>query len=237
MAKYSIRLKQGETFELVFFWREPLKDLFTDDLILDEDGKFIPSTPINLSGYTARMHIRKNVKATSTFLELATSGAGITIPAPTAQIKSWVRAASTAAVTLSGPQTVDGVSVVAGDRVLVKAQALSEDNGIYDVKTGSWSRATDADAFGELNNAVVWVYEGTKNKRSQWKQTATLTGLSDPQIWVKDDQVGRVNVEMSAAQTATIPSSGVYDLELVSGAGKVTRVLEGKIRWSAEVTR
>jgi len=46
-------------------------------------------------------------------------------------IKDSVRAATTANITLSGAQTIDGVSVVAGDRVLVKDQSTASQNGIY----------------------------------------------------------------------------------------------------------
>jgi hypothetical protein len=63
-----------------------------------------------------------------------------------------VRVATTANITLSGTQTIDGVSVVAGNRVLVKDQTDQKTNGIYVVDASTWSRATDADntPAGEL---------------------------------------------------------------------------------------
>jgi hypothetical protein len=61
-----------------------------------------------------------------------------------------VRVASTATLTLSGTQTIDGVAVIAGDRVLAKNQTTPSQNGIYVVAAGAWARATDADASGEL---------------------------------------------------------------------------------------
>jgi hypothetical protein len=51
--------------------------------------------------------------------------------------KQACRVASTATLTLSAPQTVDGVSVIAGDRVLVKDQAAPAANGIYVVAAGA----------------------------------------------------------------------------------------------------
>lgn len=48
-------------------------------------------------------------------------------------------------ITLSGEQTVNGVAVVSGDRVLVTAQASSVDNGIYDASASTWARAADFD--------------------------------------------------------------------------------------------
>lgn len=54
-----------------------------------------------------------------------------------------VAAASQAPVALSGPQTVDGVSVGSGAVVLVRAQADATENGLYAVAAGAWSRTAD----------------------------------------------------------------------------------------------
>lgn len=78
--------------------------------------------------------------------------------------KESVRAATTANITLSGTQTIDGVSVIAGDRVLVKDQSTGANNGIYVCASGSWSRATDADTSAEVTaDLAVFVEEGTAN--------------------------------------------------------------------------
>jgi hypothetical protein len=238
MAKYTLRINQGATFKLSFYWRQPLRDLYTNEYITDDEGNVIPATPMDLSGYEGRMQLRKSVTAADTLLTLTSNPvAGITVYGGTVSLKDYVKAASIANLTLSGAQTVDGVALVAADRVLVKDQTDPADNGIYVVATGSWSRASDANAFGELNAASVFVYQGTRNARSQWKQTATLTSLTDPQTWEKDTTTGRVDITITDEQTAALTTSGVYDLELESGGGEVHRVLEGKYRLSAEVTR
>lgn len=78
--------------------------------------------------------------------------------------KQEVKAATTANITLSGAQTVDGVALAAGDRVLVKDQTTASGNGIYVVAAGSWSRATDLDEGAEFANGVaVTVEQGTAN--------------------------------------------------------------------------
>lgn len=87
--------------------------------------------------------------------------------------KDPVRVATTANIaTLAGgaPNTVDGVSLAANDRVLVKDQTTGAQNGIYSVTTlgtgsnGTWTRATDADSAAELPpGSVVSVQEGTAN--------------------------------------------------------------------------
>jgi len=77
-----------------------------------------------------------------------------------------VRVATTANITLSGLQTIDGVSLSAGDRVLVKDQSNAKTNGIYEVKNNGWTRTADADntPTGELAGGdFCLVLEGTVN--------------------------------------------------------------------------
>lgn len=83
--------------------------------------------------------------------------------------KASVRAATTANITLSAPQTIDGVSVIAGDRVLVKNQTTGANNGLYVVAAGAWTRATDADVSAEVSAGLaVFVSEGTLNGNTSW---------------------------------------------------------------------
>lgn len=84
-------------------------------------------------------------------------------------VKESVRAATTANITLSAPQTIDGVAVIAGDRVLVKNQSSGATNGIYVVAAGAWTRATDASTSAEVNPGMFcFVEEGTTNADSGW---------------------------------------------------------------------
>lgn len=77
-------------------------------------------------------------------------------------IKAPVLTASTANLTLSAPQTVDGVSLVAEDRVLVKDQTDASENGIYVVKAGAWLRSSDFNSnFDVVQGTLVIVYSGT----------------------------------------------------------------------------
>jgi phage-related tail fiber protein len=78
--------------------------------------------------------------------------------------KSSVRAATTANITLSATQTVDGVALAVGDRVLVKDQTTPSQNGIYVVASGSWTRAADMDSWAEIPGSYVFVEEGTANQ-------------------------------------------------------------------------
>lgn len=74
---------------------------------------------------------------------------------PNEAVKAPVVAATTTNITLAGEQTIDGVAVVAGDRVLVKDQTAGAENGIYNATTGAWSRATDWDASGDVAKGVM----------------------------------------------------------------------------------
>jgi hypothetical protein len=86
-------------------------------------------------------------------------------------VKTAVKVATTANITLSGTQTIDGVAVSAGDRVLVKNQSTSSENGAYDVAAGAWSRSTDSDTGTELVNAFYFVQSGTTLQATGWVQS------------------------------------------------------------------
>lgn len=90
--------------------------------------------------------------------------------------KSSVRVATTADGTLAtayeNGDTVDGVVLATGDRILIKNQATQTDNGIYTVNaSGAPTRSTDADSASELESAAVSVQEGTTNANTTWLQT------------------------------------------------------------------
>lgn len=85
--------------------------------------------------------------------------------------KEPARAATTANITLSGVQTIDGVSIVAGDRVLVKNQTTGSANGVYLAAVGTWIRATDFDAASEVLGAAVFVSEGMTQGNQVWLMT------------------------------------------------------------------
>lgn len=96
------------------------------------------------------------------------------------------KAATTANITLSGAQTIDGISIIAGDRVLVKNQSTGSQNGIYVAAAGAWARSTDADSSAELQSALIAVDQGTSNGNSAWLQTAdNVTVGSTSLTWIQ----------------------------------------------------
>lgn len=84
--------------------------------------------------------------------------------------KQSARVATAGPITLSGAQTIDGVAVVAGDRVLVKDQAASSANGLYVAAVGAWTRATDADTSAKVTpGLLVAIEEGAANADTLWQ--------------------------------------------------------------------
>jgi len=85
-------------------------------------------------------------------------------------MKQSVRAATTANIALLGLQVVDGVSLNAGDRVLVKNQTVAKDNGPYVVAAGAWARASDADSNARVTpNMTLAVEVGATQADTIWQ--------------------------------------------------------------------
>lgn len=112
-------------------------------------------TTAMLAAGTSGYFLKSNNTSAPSWVELSLTDL------PDAWVKKSVRVATTANITLSGTQTIDGVAVVAGDRVLVKDQTTASQNGIYVVAAGAWSRAADANTISKLAGALVNVDSGT----------------------------------------------------------------------------
>ena len=91
-------------------------------------------------------------------------------------VKPSVKAASTSSLTHNGTQTIDGVSCLAGDRVLDKDNSSAGLRGIWIVASGSWTRATDMDSWSEIPGAFCFVELGTVNAGTGWFCTAIPVG-------------------------------------------------------------
>lgn len=92
--------------------------------------------------------------------------------------KNVVRVATVANGTLASAfengDTVDGVVLATGDRILIKDQTAGAENGIYTVNaSGAPTRATDFDASDEIRGAVMIVQSGTINANTLWMNTNT----------------------------------------------------------------
>ena len=94
--------------------------------------------------------------------------------------KQATRVITVSNVTLTGgaPAVVDGVSLNAGDRVLVTGQSTGSENGLYAVSVvgvgedGTWVRTSDGNEDGEISaGMIIMVTEGTTYADTQWKLT------------------------------------------------------------------
>jgi hypothetical protein len=79
-----------------------------------------------------------------------------TNPNPDLAIKAPVRVATTGSnITLAGLQTIDGIALVAGDRVLVKDQTDATTNGLYNAQTSTWTRTIDANNNSQFATGML----------------------------------------------------------------------------------
>ena len=148
-------------------------------------------------------------------------------------IKNSVKVATTANITLSNTQTIDGVALSVGDRVLVKDQSSAVQNGVYVVASGSWTRATDADAPAELNpGTFVFVEQGTVNSDTGFVVTSdgALTIGTDAINWTLFSTSGTLiagaglskngyTLEVNVANGIEVSSDNVQLASSVAGAG------------------
>jgi len=126
--------------------------------------------------------------------------------------KHSVLAATTANIALNGLQTIDGVALTAGARVLVKNQAEAKDNGVYLVAGGAWSRCTDADTTEKVSPGMLVIVErGTANGDSAW-QLVTDAPIS----------LGVSSLAYQMAFGRTGVSAGTYRSVSVDAYGRVT---------------
>ena len=89
--------------------------------------------------------------------------------------KAACAVATTTSITLSGLQSIDSYTTLAGDRVLVKNQGTSSENGIYIASASAWTRSTDMDVWSEVPGAYTVILNGGQ-ANTGWVCTATASG-------------------------------------------------------------
>ena len=109
--------------------------------------------------------------------------------------------------------TIDGQSLTVGDRVLIKDQAASAQNGIYTVTSVGavgnttsfvFTRAADADTVGELSAGdFCYVLNGTNNGRFTYVETATVSTLGSSAVTYGILSNGNLSSIVTAAQGGT----------------------------------
>jgi hypothetical protein len=146
--------------------------------------------------------------------------------------KAPVYVATTANITLSGEQTIDGF-LTSSSRVLVKNQSTQSQNGIYVSSSGAWTRSTDANTWNQLVSAYVFVEVGTTQADTSWVCTVDPGGTlgTTPVTWVQFSGAGTytagTGLTLTGTQfsiTNTAVTAGSYTLAnfTVNAQGQIT---------------
>lgn len=163
--------------------------------------------------------------ATKAYVDAARSGL---------DVKDSVRAATTANIaTLAGgaPSTLDGVTLAANDRILVKDQTTGSQNGIYVVTTlgtganGTWTRATDADTSAEVTSGMfTFVTEGTVNGDSGWVLTTNdpITLATTALVFAQFSQAGVITAGAGLTKTGSTLDVVALDGSITVAADSIT---------------
>lgn len=147
--------------------------------------------------------------------------------------KQSVRVATTENITLSNTQTIDGVALSAGDRVLVKNQSTASQNGVYVVANSAWARAADFDEPAEVTAGVFFfVEEGNSHADSGWVLTSDnpLVVGTDPLSFAQFSGAGQIvagaglsktgnELSVNVANGIEISSDNVQLASTVAGDG------------------
>lgn len=152
--------------------------------------------------------------------------------------KNPVAVATTANITLSGEQTLDGV-LTSTSRVLVKNQTAPAENGIYGSAAGAWARATDMDAWAETEGAFVLVSGGTTQGSTGWASTTAGGGtlnttdivfvqMSAPGAYTAGAGLGLSGNQFSFSGTTLVNNQTLWD------SSQATRTLTAGLSGSSD---
>jgi len=159
--------------------------------------------------------------ATKQYVDAATAGLNV---------HESVDAATTANITLASAvengDTLDGVTLATGNRILVKNQTTKSENGIYIVAaSGAPTRATDYDSAGEVDAGdFIFVEAGTTNGKTGWVQTNTITTIGTDEIeFTQFSGAGTItagtNISVTGGQVSVINNPTFSGLVTASASG------------------
>lgn len=150
--------------------------------------------------------------------------------------KAACAVATTTSITLSGLQSIDSYTTVAGNRVLVKNQGTSSQNGIYIASASAWTRSTDMDVWSEVPGAYTVILNGGQ-ANTGWVCTATATGTINVTAmpWV---QFSGANTYFAgtgltfASNTFSITNTGVT----AAAVGSASKTLTATVNAQGQLT-
>jgi hypothetical protein len=138
-------------------------------------------------------------------------------------IKAPCRVATTANITLSGLQTIDGITLVADDRVLVKNQTDTTENGLYYASSSTWERTEDFDGNRDaVKGTLVRVTAGTVGSTNLYYEltTANPVEIGTSNITWNAISIGSGSMASQSSASVNITGgsiTGITDLAVADG--------------------
>jgi hypothetical protein len=156
-------------------------------------------------------------------------------------VKAAVIATTTGNITLSGLATqANGdwaLSLTAGDRVLVKNQTASQNNGIYVADSSTWTRATDANTWNELISAFTFVQTGSTEADTGWVCTIDAGGTlgTTPITWTQFSGAG--TYDAGTGLTLTGNTFSITNTAVTAGSyGSASNTLSATVNAQGQLT-
>lgn len=149
------------------------------------------------------------------------------------QFKKSVRVATNTNINLgAAPETIDGVDLIIGDRILVKDQEQKHQNGIYifSQRDEQMLRASDFDDWSEMVSSFVFVEEGNTYKDTGWVCIADRDGTlgASPIDWLQFSGAGSIIGGSGISINGNIISTRLHDVGgLAFNNGEIAIKLDG----------
>jgi hypothetical protein len=177
-----------------------------------------------VNGVTSAIQTQIDAKASTTYVDNAVAGLRTRIIAECASTANVVILSA-----LEAGDVIDGVTLVAGDRVLLKDQSTATENGLYiAVASGAASRDPEHDTIAELSGGMVVVNQGTANDNKIFLCTtdtdATLGSTSITYTTITPQNVGTVTsiTAGTGLSGGAITASGTIAIDTATTVDKTT---------------
>lgn len=212
-------------------------------LFVKSNGTVSMAASLNMGGFTitnSTTPVNGTDLATKAYVDAFVNGL---------TFKAAVKVVGVANVALTGLLTIDGVTLVAGNRVLLTAQTTASQNGFWVAASGSWTRPTDWAAASTQNEGVYVLTDpdGTTYKNTKWycTNTGTITVDTTATTWIQDASGGSYTNGNGISLTGTVFAlktgnglgfDGSNNAQVVASTGGLLTVAVGGVGISASTS-